>query len=76
MLTIIILHRRALCLGGGGELTERFVDADAEEGEVVVDRVGGAELTQGGGKLFHGQAVVGLALEQAERTRHVAHVHI
>lgn len=54
MLTVIILHRRALCLGCGGELTERFVDADAEEGEVVVDRIGGAELAQGGGKLLHG----------------------
>ena len=49
MLTVIILHRRALCLGGGGELTERLVHAAAEEGEVVVDRVGGAELAQGGG---------------------------
>ncbi len=50
--------------------------ADAEEGEVVDDGVGGVEAAEGGGQLEGRAAVVGAAGQEAELPGGVADVYV
>ena len=55
---------------------EGFVDADAEEGVVEPDGVGGAAGAKHGGEFYGCAAVVGATVNETESTRGVAYMHI